>query len=108
MSKMQVRGMKILLRGNLEFFIIRYLLCLPLLECGNDCRLGCDAVWFGRSVLTFLDKSLAFVIKEKMFMKSRHLITVGVQPSSHTSIVDALLLRSDIDISNWRWEITRI
>ena len=28
------------------------------------CLLGCVAVWCGRSVLTFLDKSLAFVIKE--------------------------------------------
>ena len=66
MSKMQVRDMQIILRENLVFFIVRYLLCLPLLECENYCLLGCDTVWFGRCVLTFLDKSLAFVNKEAL------------------------------------------
>jgi hypothetical protein len=50
---MQDRNLKMLLCENLIFFLVRNLLCLPLLECENDCPLRSDIVWFGRNLLTF-------------------------------------------------------
>jgi hypothetical protein len=97
--KMQVRDLRMLLCGNLEFFILRILLYLPLLECSNYCLLGSDIVWFGRNLLISWINKLSS-------SSEKHLSEVKTPDKCWRETIRwieaALLLSSEIVIANWR------